>query len=112
MRELNSVSSFRKHFKKVSKYPKFSRSVYDEVVSKLMNGETLAPKYRDHKASPSSPKWLQGLRILHLSPHICLVYSLTPDMVMLVDIGSHQDLGLTESKEKERGKFCGNSKEH
>lgn len=58
----------------------------------LAQGRTLPAELDDHPAVKTSPAALQGTRIIHLSPNICMIYRLDNDTVYAVDIGSHQDL--------------------
>ena len=89
---------FKKQFKKVSQYKNFKKQKFIEAVTMLQNGETLPKNYDDHPVAKHSPAKLQGMRIIHLAPNICLLYELTKDEVILNLIGSHQDLNLTESR--------------
>ena len=100
MRSIVISPKFKKHVKKVVKYPKFNQRLLDDTVGKIQSGEKLDVKLRDHAASKSSPRELLGTRILHLSPNICMIYKLSDDAVTLLDIGSHQDTGLTEGSMK------------
>ena len=99
MKTIKWGNNFKKHLKKVRSYKSFRDQKLNDVLTKLSNDEPLDRAYDDHAAKKTSPKYLQGKRILHLSPNICLIYSTTNDTIYLEDIGSHQDLGLTESLE-------------
>ena len=98
MRSIVISPTFKKHMKKVAKYPKFDKEKLDDAIGKIQNGEPLDPLLRDHGAVKESPKKLQGTRILHLAPNICVIYRTNESDVTLIDIGSHQDTGLTETK--------------
>lgn len=83
-----------KQYKKAIK--KFDSKALQEVqaiVEKLANGEILEEKYKDHKLKGS----MQHLRECHIRPNLCLIYKKSDDVLvlMLVDVGSHSDLGLT-----------------
>lgn len=82
--------------KKVRDYKNFKKAKYDEVIDCLVNNNPLPAIYDDHKTAKHSDKDMQGMRILHVAPNICLIYKLTDDAVYLYNIGSHQDVGLTE----------------
>ena len=96
-RRIATTKKFEKDLKKVSKYPKFNKKTFEEVIDKLANGEKLDARYGDHKLAKHSEGELQGCRDFHLVANICVVYRLTDSEVILVRIGSHQDIGLTEA---------------
>ena len=98
-KDIKFSHNFKNHYKKISKQPAFKKSKYLDVLTKLSNNKPLDRVYDDHAAKKSSPKHLQGRRILHLAPNICLIYRVTDDAVYFEDIGSHQDLELTETLE-------------
>jgi addiction module RelE/StbE family toxin len=88
---------FKKQFKKVSQYKNFKKQKFVDAVTMLQSGEQLPKMYDDHPVAKHSPKALQGMRIMHVAPNICVIYELTDSEVILNLIGSHQDLNLTES---------------
>ena len=98
MYDILKSTKFKKAYKKVMSYPKFKKKEFEEVLTKLQNREPLDSKYDDHKAAKHSQGELKSMRILHLSPNICLIYKVLDDekAIYLYDIGSHQDTGLTE----------------
>ena len=98
MYDLVKSTKFKKAYKKVVSYPKFKKKEFEDILTKLQNREALDPKYDDHKAAKHSFPEIQGMRILHLSPNICMIYKVLNDekAIYLYDIGSHQDTGLTE----------------
>ncbi len=96
-RRIAPTKRFEKDLKKVSKYPKFNKKTFESVIDKLASGEKLDAKYGDHKLAKHSEGELNGCRDFHLVANICVVYRLTDTEVILVRIGSHQDIGLTES---------------
>ena len=98
MYDIQKSTKFKKAYKKVMSYPKFKKKEFEEVLTKLQNREPLDSKYDDHKAAKHSQGELKNMRILHLSPNICLIYKVLDDekVIYLYDIGSHQDTGLTE----------------
>ena len=97
MYDILKSTKFKKAYKKVMSYPKFKKKEFEEVLTKLQNREPLDSRYDDHKAVKHSEHF-KGMRILHLSPNICLIYKVLDDekVIYLYDIGSHQDTGLTE----------------
>lgn len=97
MRKIEMSNTFKKNLKKVSKYPNFRKSKFDNAIIKLQNNEPLDRMYSDHAATNCSPKYLRGRRILHVAPNICLIYLIKDDTIYLENIGSHQDTGLTEA---------------
>lgn len=98
MYEISKSTRFKKAYKKVASHQKFKKSEFEKVLNALINRETLDKKYDDHKVAKNSFPEIQGMRILHLSPNICLIYKVLDDekVIYLYDIGSHQDTGLTE----------------
>ena len=98
MYDILKSTKFKKAYKKVMSYPKFKKKDFEEVLTKLQNREPLESRYDDHKAAKHSQGELKSMRILHLSPNICLIYKVLDDekVIYLYDIGSHQDTGLTE----------------
>ena len=98
MYDITYSTRFKKSYKKVSRYPKFKKSDFEAVVSAIQNRSALDKKYDDHKVAKQSFPEIQGMRILHLSPNICLIYKVIDESkeIYLYDIGSHQDTGLTE----------------
>lgn len=99
MYDILRSTKFKKSYKKVVSYPKFKKGEFEEVLTKLQNREQLDPKYNDHKVAKHSQGEMKNMRILHLSPNICLIYKILDDenVIYLYDIGSHQDTGLTEN---------------
>ena len=99
MYEITRSTKFKKAFKKVKQYPKFKQAVFNDVVTKLQNREPLPKIFDDHKVAKTSFPEIQGMRILHLSPNICLIYDVddSAKLITLYNIGSHQDTGLTET---------------
>lgn len=98
MYDLIKSTKFKKSYKKVVSYPKFKKKEFEEILTKLQNREALELKYDDHKVAKHSFPEIQGMRIFHLSPNICVIYKVLDDekVIYLYDIGSHQDTGLTE----------------
>lgn len=97
MKKISTTTKFEKDLKKVSKYPKFNRKSFEAAVNAIASGERLDSRYNDHKLAKHSGGELNGCRDFHLVANICVVYRLTDSEVILVRIGSHQDIGLTEN---------------
>lgn len=98
MYDISYSTKFKKSYKKVSKHQKFKKAEFEKVITALQERTPLDQKYDDHKVAKQSFPEIQGMRILHLSPNICLIYKVLDDAkeIYLYDIGSHQDTGLTE----------------
>ena len=65
-------------------------SLLKSIVTKLANGESLDPKYKDH---PLTGNWI-GHRECHIQPDWLLVYRYEDDVLVLtlVRTGTHSDL--------------------
>lgn len=96
MRRVEVSTKFEKDLKRVRKQPRFDEPLLKKLLDSLFFGETLEQKYKDHKLAKHSRPEFQGCRDFHLTPNICVVYYIDKDVLRLVRIGSHQDLGLTE----------------
>lgn len=61
-----------------------------EVIDRLSEGETLEPKYHDHKLSGE----YEGKRECHIEPDFLMIYQIIDaDIVLLiVRVGTHSDL--------------------
>ncbi|MCH9740981.1 MAG: type II toxin-antitoxin system YafQ family toxin [Epsilonproteobacteria bacterium] len=58
------------------------------MVYKLLNGEELETKYKDHQLKGN----LKEFRECHVKPDLLLMYRINDDVLELVDIGSHSEL--------------------
>ncbi len=85
--KLSQTAEFKRDIKRQIKRGKDSNRV-TEAVQRLLAGQPLAPKYRDH---PLRGKW-KGRRDCHLEPNWILIYQLTPEELRLERTGSHSDL--------------------
>ena len=83
------TASFKREFRKAIKRG-YNRLLFEEVVSVLASGETLAPKYHDHDLSGG---W-SGYRDCHITPDWLLIYKIEADKLILVlaGTGTHSDL--------------------
>lgn len=79
--------AFRKKYKKLNDNEK---KLIREVVDMLSNGETLAPKYNNHKLKGEFKNYME----CHIKPDLLLVYEIKNDILVLIciDVGSHSDL--------------------
>jgi mRNA interferase YafQ len=59
-----------------------------EVVGKIVSGEELKARYRDHALVGQ----YKGTRECHIEPDWLLIYELAPEEVVLIRTGSHADL--------------------
>lgn len=84
---LELSKNFKKSFKKLNDK---DREIFYQVSQKLLNGEELEEKYRDHQLKG---KYI-GFRECHLKPDLLLVYKIqdTKLVVYCLDIGSHSEL--------------------
>lgn len=89
MLKLVTTSKFRKDYKLVKKrgYP---IKILEEVLDKLLAGETLDEKYRDHALVGN----YIGFRECHIQPDWLLIYSIENDKLILTAsrTGTHADL--------------------
>ncbi len=59
-----------------------------EIEAKILAGERLTPKFKDHKLIGA---W-QGRRECHLRPDWLLIYKIAGDRIIFERTGSHSDL--------------------
>ena len=87
--ELHTAKSFRKDYKKLSKT---ETDETDLVIKKLLNGETLAPKYRDHVLHGN----YEGYRECHVFSDLLLIYKrmITGELLVVTvyRINSHTNI--------------------
>ncbi len=62
----------------------------DEIVEKLLRGEELDAKYKNHKLRGN----MYGMNECHIAPDLLLVYRIDNDVLTLtlVKIGSHSEI--------------------
>ncbi len=89
MYKLETSSRFEKQYKKISKNTK-DISLVDEVIMKLLNGEKLEAKYKDHLLKGN----FKGFRECHIKPDLLLIYKKQNDILVLtcIALGSHSKL--------------------
>jgi mRNA interferase YafQ len=84
------LKSFRKKLKKYRKSGTDDIYLIIDIVTKLVKGETLDSKCRDHQLSGD----MQHLRECHIRPDLLLIYFCLEEEkeLHLVDVGSHSEL--------------------
>jgi mRNA interferase YafQ len=87
MRALVESTAFRKDVKRASKRG-YDLERLRAVISKLQQGEALAPSNRAH---PLKGEW-KGFWECHVAPDWLLIYKLTDDELLLARTGTHADL--------------------
>ena len=87
MYKIVPTSRFKKDLKTLIKRG-YDTRLMDDIVTKLSNGEALAPKHRDH---PLSGNYI-GKRECHITPDWLLIYRQTDTELYLVATGTHSDL--------------------
>ena len=87
--EIKNTPQFKKDYK-LAKRRGLDISLLKDIVTKLANGEPLAPKYRDHALSGN---WI-GHRECHIQPDWLLIYRYEEDVLVLTltRTGTHSDL--------------------
>lgn len=68
MYNLTTTKSFDKQYKKISKSKDIV--IVDEIITKLLNGEILEKKYKDHQLKGN----LKDYRECHIKPNLLLLY--------------------------------------
>jgi mRNA interferase YafQ len=81
------TSSFKKAFKKL---PPNNQDLVLDVIIKLVDGESLDIKYKDHLLTGN----FKGCRECHVKPDLLLVYRINDSELelILVEVGSHAQL--------------------
>lgn len=87
MRIIERTSRFKRDIERMGKRGRDMRK-FKEVLQTLVEGEQLAPQYRDH---PLLGQYT-GSRECHVEPDWLLVYEATDETVILIRTGSHADL--------------------
>jgi mRNA interferase YafQ len=81
------TTQFKKDYKRVKRQNK-SLDKLKAVIEKLVAGEKLGPRYKDH---PLSGNW-SGHRDCHMEPDWILIYRIHEDNLYLERTGSHVEL--------------------
>ncbi len=89
MYNFTTTKRFDKQYKKISKNTK-DIVLVDEVIAKLLSGEKLEKKYKDHLLKGN----YKGYRECHIKPDLLLIYKKQDDILLLtgVKIGSHSEI--------------------
>ena len=89
MYELVTTGKFRKDVKRIKKRG-LPLSELKKVLEKLVAGEPLEIKYRDHNLSGN----YAGFRECHIQPDWLLIYMVNEDQLILTAVrtGSHSDI--------------------
>ena len=93
MRTIEQTGQFRRDFKREAKGPQRQTLQGDfvAIVTALVNDQPLAEKHRDHALTGI---W-KDHRDCHVKPDLVLIYrKSTDDVLQLVRLGSHSELGL------------------
>lgn len=93
MRRIEQTGQFRRDFKREAKGPhrQTLQGDFTAVISALANDLPLAEKHRDHALTGT---W-KDHRDCHIKPDVVLIYrKLGGDVLQLVRLGSHSELGL------------------
>jgi len=87
MYKIFRTSSFKKDYKKLNTKEK---ELLKTVITKLVNGEELEEKYKDHNLIGN----YLGCRECHIKPDLLLIYRFDDDILelALVRVGSHSKL--------------------
>ena len=84
---LHYTTQFKKDYKRIRKQNKDLFNLR-AVIEKLVAGQSLEPRFRDHQLSGS---W-KGHRNCHIEPDWILIYRITADDLYLERTGSHSEL--------------------
>lgn len=92
MRTIKQTSQFKRDLKREAKGPhrKALQDDFVAIVEILSADKTLDPKYCDH---PLFGDWVDH-RDCHIKPDLVLIYRKPDDVLQLVRLGSHSELGL------------------
>lgn len=87
--EIKNTTQFKKDYK-LAKRRGLDISLLKSIVTKLANGESLDPQYKDH---PLTGDWI-GYRECHIQSDWLLVYRYEDDVLVLTlaRTGTHSDL--------------------
>lgn len=85
---------YKKSLKIYARHNNFSLLELEKAIMLIQKGVPLDLKYRDHKLKGK----LEGVRECHIYPNVLLLYKILEKelVLMLVDIGSHSKLKLTQ----------------
>ena len=81
------TTQFKRDYKKIKKQHKELNKL-KLLIEKLVSGEKLEPKYKDHQLAGE----FKGYRDCHIEPDWILIYNKTADNLILERTGSHSEL--------------------
>lgn len=84
---LHYTTQFKKDYKRIKKQNR-DISKLRAVIEKLVEGQSLEPRFRDHQLYGN---W-EGHRNCHIEPDWILIYRVTADDLYLERTGSHSEL--------------------
>ena len=84
---LRTTSKFQKDLKRVNKRNKDLAKLW-VVVEKLLSGQRLEPRHRQHRLSGTWSSYLE----CHIEPDWLLIWVCDGESVILVRTGTHSDL--------------------
>jgi mRNA interferase YafQ len=87
MRAIRRTSQFKRDVKRMKKRGR-DLSKLKEVLEKIISGQELEAKYRDHVLVGQ----YKGTRECHIEPDWLLIYELAHSEVVLIRTGTHADL--------------------
>jgi mRNA interferase YafQ len=87
MKVIRRTSQFKKDVKRMAKRGK-DFSVFKQVLQRLVEGENLETKHRDHLLLGQ----YKGSRECHIEPDWLLIYEPTDTELVLIRTGTHADL--------------------
>jgi mRNA interferase YafQ len=87
VRGIQRTTQFKKDVKRMIKRGK-KFDVFKQVIQKLVEGQSLEDKYRDHLLVGQ----YKGTRECHIEPDWLLIYELSETELYLIRTGSHADL--------------------
>ena len=95
MKDLYITKQYKKDLNTIRSNPNFDEVEFNDIVSCLRNGNKLHEKYKDHKLNNS--KHYKNVKEFHLRPDILVIYKINKTELILMRIGSHSKLGLSEA---------------
>jgi mRNA interferase YafQ len=87
MRTINRTSQFKRDVKRMKKRGR-DLSKLKEILEKIIGGQQLEAKYRDHVLVGQ----YEGTRECHIEPGWLLIYELAQSEIVLIRTGTHADL--------------------
>jgi len=94
MLNIKQTHKYKKDIQKVSKYKNFDKNKLNNILKLILENKPLPENIKDHKLKGYSKN--KEIREFHLGPDIVVIYENTPDSIILIRIGKHNTLELTE----------------